>query len=138
MAIEPDNIVVNKYWINQGGTNAEFWAHEFSKHATCTSTFDVACYGPSYKQHQEVIDFFDAAIRAYKQYPTYNLLASFGIVPSNRTTYTLSQFQNALQSQTGAIPYLGCGHNGTVLEEVWYFQHVWGTVCVHSIIARKS
>ena len=51
-----------------------------------------------------------------------------GIVPSNRTTYKLSQFQNALKLQTGAVPYLGCGANGTVLEEVWYFSHVHGTV----------
>ena len=51
----------------------------------------------------------------------------FGIIPSNKTMYTLSQFQNALKSQTGAIPYLGCGNNGTVLQEVWYFQHVFGT-----------
>ena len=59
-----------------------------------------------------------------------------GIVPSNKTTYKLSQFQNALKSQTGALPFLGCGHNGTVLQEVWYFQHVYGTVsttrCSHN------
>ncbi|GJE85885.1 ribonuclease T2 [Phanerochaete sordida] len=118
---------MNKYWINQGGPNDVFWAHEFSKHATCTSTFDVACYGPDYKKHQDLVDFYDAAIRAYKQYPTFDMLATFGIIPSNKTTYKLSQFQNALKSQTGALPYLGCGNNGTVLQEVWYFQHVWGT-----------
>ena len=27
------------------------------------------------------------------------------------------------------MPYLGCGgENGTILEEVWYFNHVLGTV----------
>ena len=67
---------VNKYWINQGDTNAVFWAHEFSKHATCTSTFDVACYGPDYKKNQEVVDFFDATVRAFKMYPTYDMLAA--------------------------------------------------------------
>ncbi len=51
-----------------------------------------------------------------------------GITPSNKTTYSLSQIQNALKGQTGAIPYLGCGNNGTVLQEVWYFHHVLGTV----------
>ena len=68
--------VVEKYWINQGDTNAHFWAHEFSKHATCTSTFDVACYGHNYKQHQDVIDFFEAVIRAFKMYPTFDMLAA--------------------------------------------------------------
>lgn len=68
--------VVNKYWINQGAPNRDFWGHEFSKHATCTSTFDVTCYGPKYKKHQDVIDFYEAAIRAFKQYPTFDILAS--------------------------------------------------------------
>ena len=67
---------VSKYWINQGAPNEDFWAHEFSKHATCTSTFDVACYGPSYKKHQDVIDFFDSVVRAFHMYPTFDLLAS--------------------------------------------------------------
>ncbi|KAH8835468.1 ribonuclease T2 [Flagelloscypha sp. PMI_526] len=118
---------MNKYWINQKDPNTYLWAHEFSKHATCTSTFDTTCYGGSYKKDQEVIDYFDATIRAYHQYPTYNLLAAFGIVPSNKTTYTLSQFQNAVKSQIGVVPYFGCSTNGTVLTEVWYFSHVYGT-----------
>lgn len=33
---------MNTYWINQGASNADFWAHEFSKHATCYSTFQVS------------------------------------------------------------------------------------------------
>ncbi|KAJ7492414.1 ribonuclease T2-like protein [Mycena latifolia] len=118
---------MENYWINQGAPNKDFWAHEFSKHATCTSTFDVACYGPSYKKNQDVIDFFDAVIRAFHQYPTFDMLASFGIVPSNKTSYSLTTIQNALKSQTAALPYLGCSHNGTVLSEVWYFSHVYGT-----------
>ncbi|KAI0068169.1 ribonuclease T2 [Artomyces pyxidatus] len=118
---------MDKYWVSQGETNAGFWAHEFSKHATCTSTFDVACYGPDYQEHQDVVDFFNAVIRAFKQFPTFDILASAGIVPSNTSTYTLSELQNTLQKQTGGIPYLGCGNNGTVLQEVWYFNHVYGT-----------
>jgi ribonuclease T2 len=49
---------------------------KFSKHATCTSTFDVACYGPKYRKHQDVVDFFDAVVRAFHQYPTFNMLAA--------------------------------------------------------------
>ncbi|KAJ6520036.1 ribonuclease T2-like protein [Mycena sanguinolenta] len=116
---------MEKYWINQGAPNKNFWAHEFSKHATCTSTFDVACYGKSYKKHQDVINFFDAVIRAYSQYPTYDMLAAGGIVPSNTTSYNLTQIQNTLKAQTGALPYLGCVNNS--LTEVWYFHHVFGT-----------
>nr|VWO96755.1 Ribonuclease T2 [Ganoderma boninense] len=118
---------MNKYWVSQGSLNSAFWGHEFSKHATCTSTFDVACYGPDYQKHQDVVDFFDAVVRAFKIFPTFDMLAASGIFPSNKTTYSLSQIQTALKAQTGAIPYLGCGSNGTVLQEVWYFNHVIGT-----------
>lgn len=117
---------MQKYWINQGAPNVDFWGHEFSKHATCTSTFDVACY-QSYKKHQDVVNFFDAVVRAFHRYPTFSMLASAGIVPSNRTTYSLDSIQKALVSQTGAIPFLGCQANGTVLTEIWYFSHVFGT-----------
>ncbi|KAF9809055.1 hypothetical protein IEO21_07592 [Rhodonia placenta] len=119
---------MNKYWINQGAPNDVFWAHEFSKHATCTSTYDVACYGPDYVEHQDVIDFYLSVVRAFQKYPTWDMLAASGIFPSNKTTYSLSQIQNALTAQTGSIPYLGCGgEDGTILEEVWYFNHVLGT-----------
>ncbi|KAI0727823.1 ribonuclease T2 [Fomitopsis betulina] len=119
---------MNKYWVNQGAPNRDFWAHEFSKHATCTSTFDVACYGPEYREHQDVVDFYLSVVRAFQKFPTYQMLAASGILPSNRTTYSLDQLQSALKAQTGAVPYLGCGgQNGTILEEVWYFNHVLGT-----------
>ncbi|THH19042.1 hypothetical protein EW146_g2049 [Bondarzewia mesenterica] len=118
---------MEKYWVSQGSSNADFWAHEFSKHATCTSTFDVACYGSGYKQHQDVVDFFLAVTRAFRMFPTFDMLAASGIVPSNKTTYGLGQIQNALKAQTGSLPYIGCGSNGTVIQEVWYFNHVMGT-----------
>ncbi|KAG1762977.1 ribonuclease T2 [Suillus occidentalis] len=118
---------MDAYWINQGAPNEDFWAHEFSKHATCTSTFDVSCYEPGYQGHQEVVNFYETVTRVFQMYPTYNMLASAGILPSNTTTYTLSQITNALYSQIGAVPYLGCYDNGTILDEVWYFHHVIGT-----------
>ncbi|KIJ54910.1 hypothetical protein M422DRAFT_73659 [Sphaerobolus stellatus SS14] len=124
---------MEKYWISQGSPNANFWAHEFSKHATCFSTYDTACYTPYFK-HAEVVDFFDSAIRAYKMFPTGQFLASQGIVPSNTTTYTLTQLNNAIKAHTGAIPYFGCsganapeGDGRTILTEVWYYNYVLGT-----------
>ncbi|KAI5480738.1 ribonuclease T2 [Pseudohyphozyma bogoriensis] len=118
---------MNGFWINQGGSNEDFWAHEFSKHATCTSTFDVACY-PDYEDGMEVIDFLLAAIRGFKSYPSYRILAAAGIVPSNTTTYSLSQLQDAFRAQTGAVPYFGCGGaNKTVFNEIWINTYVLGT-----------
>lgn len=51
----------------------------------------------------EVVDFFQAAIRAFKQYPSFSILAASGIVPSNSTTYNLADLQAAFISQTGYI-----------------------------------
>jgi len=59
----------------------------------------------------------------------YARYESGGIVPSNKTQYMLNDLESIVESQTGAIPYFGCVNNGTVLSEVWYFNHVFGTVC---------
>ncbi|KAK4501586.1 hypothetical protein PRZ48_007395 [Zasmidium cellare] len=134
---------MNKYWISQTGPNADFWGHEFSKHATCYSTFDIPCYGPNYQQHEEVVDFFETTIGYYKKFPTFQWLQQYGITPSNKTQYNFIDIQDALSAQHGAVPYLGCsgprynetaaGRNShtndtgrTVLSEVWYNMHVLG------------
>ncbi|WPH03937.1 ribonuclease T2 [Acrodontium crateriforme] len=132
---------MNKYWIAQGQPNYEFWEHEFSKHATCYSTFDVPCFGPKYVQHQEIIEFFETAIMYYLRLPTWGWLGAHGIYPSNSTTYTLSHMESALKQEYGALPYLGCTgprynetaagkgslDNGkTQFSEVWYNFHSYG------------
>ena len=35
---------MNKYWVSQYDPNWVFWGHEFSKHATCYSTFQKECF----------------------------------------------------------------------------------------------
>ncbi|KAI1608042.1 ribonuclease T2 [Exophiala viscosa] len=132
---------MNTYWTNQGASNEAFWAHEFSKHATCYSTFDVPCYGPNYVQHQEVIEFYETAIKYYRRLPTWEWLNEVNITPSNTTQYTLSDIQGQLAKKYGATPYIGCSgpkynataagknstdNGGTVVSEVWYYQHVAG------------
>jgi len=128
---------MEEYWIAQGQPSAELWAHEFSKHATCFSTFDVPCYGPNYVEHQEIIEFFDTVIKYFLREPTYEWLEKAGITPSNETAYSLADLQDALSQEYGAVPYLGCsgkryneteeGHGSndtgrTSLSEVWYFS----------------
>lgn len=130
---------MNKYWINQGAPNADFWGHEFSKHGTCMSTYDTPCYGPSYVEHEDVVDFFESAILYYQRLPTWGWLSAANIRPSNSTNYTLSDFQSALTKGYGALPFLGCSgprYNTTaagagskdtgftVLTEVWYYYNV--------------
>lgn len=132
---------MNTYWINQGASNADFWGHEFSKHATCYSTFDLPCYGPQYVEHEDVVQFYETAIMYYLRLPTYEWLSDAGITPSNSSQVTLGDFQGALTKAYGAVPYVGCSgarynetdagsgsmdDGRTVVDEVWYYQHVQG------------
>jgi ribonuclease T2 len=134
---------MNKYWISQGSPNGDFWGHEFSKHATCFSSFDLPCYGPSYTNHSDVVDFFQTAVQYYANLPTYGWLSAAGIRPSNATRVSLTDLQSALTKGFGALPYIGCSgpryntteagkgslDNGfTQLSEVWYYYHVYGRV----------
>ncbi|KAF2682414.1 ribonuclease T2 [Lentithecium fluviatile CBS 122367] len=132
---------MNTYWIAQNQDNAGFWGHEFSKHATCYSTFNTQCYGPQYREHEEVVDFFETAIKYYKRFPTFDWLKAAEITPSNSTTYTYSAIRDTLFEQHGGIPFIGCsgqrynttdaGKNSTdtgytVLTEIWYYEYVYG------------
>ncbi|KAF9786202.1 ribonuclease T2-like protein, partial [Thelephora terrestris] len=114
-----DMVYYYSMWINQGAPNADIWAHRPSEHGICTSTFDVTCYS-NYQEHEEVVNFFETAIRGFQRYPTvptYDLLVAYGITPSNDTTYQLANIQDALKAQTSAVPYIGCINDGTSLEE---------------------
>ncbi|CCF41495.1 ribonuclease T2 family protein [Colletotrichum higginsianum] len=132
---------MNKFWIAQYTPNWVLWAHEFSKHATCFSTFDVECYGPKYQEHEEIVDFLETTVHYYKETPTWKWLADKAITPSNATAYSLADFQTALKEGHGAVPYIGCSgprynateagkgslDNGyTQLSEAWYYFHVYG------------
>jgi ribonuclease T2 len=130
---------MNNYWIAFQQDNAGFWGHEFSKHATCFSTFNVPCYGPMYRQHEEVVDFFETAIKYYKRFPTFKWLEEANITPSNKTGYSYSAIRDTLFANHGGIPFIGCNgprynataagkgslDNGyTALSEIWYYEYV--------------
>ncbi|KAI1147337.1 ribonuclease T2 family protein [Nemania diffusa] len=134
---------MNKYWIGQNQPSWALWAHEFSKHATCFSSFDTECYGPAYTAHAEVPDFFATVVSYYQALPTWRWLAEGGIRPSNATRYSVADIQHALKGKFGKLPYIGCSgprfneteagrgsaDNGyTVLSEMWYYYHVRGRV----------
>lgn len=153
---------MNTYWIAQNQPNQDLWGvslttrvlycesvtcnlpspqHEFSKHATCFSTFDIPCYGPKYSEHEEVIDYFETVILYNSRLPTFTWLAAHDITPSNTTTYSVADIEAALAAEYGATPYVGCSgprynetaagagstDNGrTQLSEMWYYFHVNG------------
>ena len=136
-------IRAHRFWVGKEQPNAVLWAHEFSKHATCFSTFNIPCYGPLYRSHEDVVDYFETTIAFDRQLPTWSWLAEDDIIPSNYTSYTLGDIRQSLKEHYGAVPYIGCsgskyneseGSDGggigssddgmTVLSEVWYFSHV--------------
>ncbi|KJZ79938.1 hypothetical protein HIM_00652 [Hirsutella minnesotensis 3608] len=87
---------MNRHWIAQRDRNWVLWAHEFSKHATCFSTFQTECYGPKAAEHADLFDFFETVVRFQRALPTFRWLAEASIRPSNRTAYTLADVQRAL------------------------------------------
>lgn len=109
---------------------------------SCELTYPkLPCYGPNYREHEDVIDFFETTIKYYHRYPTWSWLAEAGIRPSNSSQVTLSDIQGTLTKASGAVPYIGCrgprynetdaGRGGndtgrTIVSEAWYYNHVYG------------
>ncbi|KXJ92238.1 ribonuclease T2 family protein [Microdochium bolleyi] len=132
---------MKKFWIGLNQADWILWAHEFSKHATCFSTFDVECYGPLYRKNEDLVDYLETTVAYFKTLPTWRWLACEGIHPSNTTAYSLVDLQAALKKKYGVLPYIGCSgpkynttaagagsadNGGTVLTELWYYMHVNG------------
>jgi ribonuclease T2 len=100
---------------------------EFGKHGTCMSTLRPACY-PQYQPELELVDFYNTAVRLFKDYPTSDFLAACDIVPSNVTTYDLADVEGCLADATGGFkPHMGCSKTG-YLNEVWYYGHLRGRI----------
>lgn len=136
---------MKKFWIGQAQPSSTLWAHEFSKHGTCFSTFDTPCYGPLATNHSDVLDYFETSVSYFLTLPTWGWLSAAGIKPSNSTGASLDKMQAALTKGFGALPYIGCSgirYNNTEegikaksndtgftsVTEVWYYYHVYGRV----------
>ncbi|WVR04871.1 hypothetical protein IAU60_001883 [Kwoniella sp. DSM 27419] len=126
---------MQKHWKSLNQPDWVLWQHEFSKHATCFSTFDTGangtpdCYGQLFVNTTEasIVDYLDSVVKAQVQYPTYQWLQDAGIQPSNQTSYSVWDLQDALTNRSGAVPYLGCsGSTRQTLSEVWYYSHSLG------------
>ena len=89
------------------GTNPQFWAHEFEKHATCEQ--DLPPLSTQF-------GFFNTTLSLYFQVDLLNMLAKGGIVPGPAPVAT-SAFLNAVSASWGFIPAAWCNKGG-FLESV--------------------
>lgn len=121
------------YWKDYKGDDENLWKHEWSKHGTCVSTLEPSCYSSSYRDKEEVVDYFRAAVDLYHQRPTYEWLLEAGIEPSTTKTYTRDQIQSVLTAKHGRPVTLGC--KSGKLDEVWYHFEVRGSVQTGEFVA---
>lgn len=57
---------MNRYWLPDRGSAEHFWQHEWRKHGTCINTLSPRCYGDSYREGDEVVDYFRRAVEVFK------------------------------------------------------------------------
>ena len=129
---------MNKYWFSSAEPNADFWAHEFSRLATCYSTFNVAT-GPNMSRIRKLLTFsrppfcFTSACR---RGTGWQLKASLRATPPPIHSATSKRRLRACLARHCTLGALGRGttrqrrgtgllNNGrTVVDEVWYYYHV--------------
>lgn len=111
------------YFKDLDGDFDGFLAHEYNKHGTCYTTMRTSCQPqlPWISQADyAVLNFFRQIAHKFQERPTYDFLASAGIVPSSTQNYTLAEVQQTLKKFHGATPFVGCNKNGE-MNEFWYF-----------------
>ncbi len=120
---------MDRYWVADHGNNANLWAHEYNKHATCINTLAPSCYGDAYRAGVEVVDYFVRATSLFGMLDSYMALAKAGITPSVSRHYPLVDVQSALERLSGGRVVLRCsGPRRDMLHEVWYVYFVQGSV----------
>ncbi|KAK3708119.1 Ribonuclease T2 precursor (RNase T2) [Vermiconidia calcicola] len=118
---------MTKFWTSNTGSAETFWEHEWSKHGTCISTLNPECY-VDHRPTEEVVAYFRKTVDLFKALPSYRWLEDAGVVPSESTTYSTAEIQDALSKHHGDVEvYLGCA-DGSALNEIWYFFNVRGSV----------
>ncbi|KAG0041634.1 ribonuclease T2-like [Gryganskiella cystojenkinii] len=105
---------MNTYWGSYKGDNNAFWAHEWSKHATCISTLAPSCHS-DWAQDQDVYTFFSTVLGLRKQYDLYQALANAGITPGSNPN--VADMHSAIQSAFGVDAEINCSSG--VLSEIW-------------------
>ncbi|CCE63795.1 hypothetical protein TPHA_0F03140 [Tetrapisispora phaffii CBS 4417] len=160
LEISGENLLNNltSLWKSNNGNHESLWIHEFNKHGSCINTLKPKCYKNwnnisnsksivskeenDYYKKRAVYDYFRITYNLYNENNSFEKLAKFGIVPSNSTTYTKEQIENALGSTEGtdevtAKIFINCDSNN-VLNEVWYFYLLKGSLLQEEFVPIDS
>ncbi|OJD11875.1 hypothetical protein AJ78_07445 [Emergomyces pasteurianus Ep9510] len=114
---------MKSHWKSFRGDDENLWEHEWNKHGTCISTLEPNCY-PDYGDQQQVVTYFQKAVDLFLRLPSYDILSTAGISPSDTLTYTLDAIEDTLKKAHGREVAVKC-RNG-VLHEIWYYFNVAG------------
>ena len=128
------------YFKDLDGDFEGFLAHEYNKHGTCYTTMRTSCQPqlPWISQADyAVLNFFRQIAHKFQERPTYDFLASAGIVPSSEKNYTLAEVQQTLKKFHGATPFVGCNSNGE-MNEFWYFWNVYSSILDGVFVPTES
>ncbi|KAF8760135.1 Ribonuclease T2 family [Rhizoctonia solani] len=118
---------INQYWLNNNGTNEEFWEHEYNKHGTCISTLEPQCFKKSSKnQFPELVTRIGQLTPYIKDLPTYKWLKAKGIVRALLPHTPSLKSNRLLPLKPGLFP-LSADKQG-YLSEMWYHYVVQGSV----------
>lgn len=118
---------MNTYWLNNDGSNYDFWIHEYNKHGTCYNTLEPSCFTGNYETHENAVYFYQRVVEVWENLQTYQFLANAGITPNVNSQYALSDIQLALNSNfNNKEVYIGC-ENGAI-NQIWYFHNLKGNI----------
>jgi len=90
---------MDQFWPSENGNSQNFWAHEWTKHGTCSSIV------PSL---QSEFGFFNVTLGLRQGRDVGAALQKASIVPSNSHGHDKSALLAALKPITGFEPMLGC------------------------------
>ncbi|KAJ3231879.1 ribonuclease T2-like [Chytriomyces hyalinus] len=129
LATRPSKARLTKWmktnWRAGDGDDSWFWSHEWSKHGTCTSSFNPSCYGKAFKKYDDFFDFMEVSIEVFKGLDMLSAFKAASIVPSDTKQYNITQLNAAHKAAFGVEGGMQCVKRDGVqyLSEVWTYMN---------------
>ena len=104
---------------------------EWNKHGTCISSLETQCF-VNYQDQVDLVTYFRKSVSTFQALPTYEWLASDGIVPSLDITYTRAEIDASLRKHFGREVVFKC--RSGQLNEMWYQYNSVGGVASGELV----